>query len=215
MPMVILHPEISNKDRGALVRSFSARADEDENYENQEAYEAVVLISNMKLLATGYNIQEANNICIFDLPWTPDQWDQTVGRGYRSGQDRDVHVKTLVALGNGIEARIYYAFQVHKEVTDFSFNITNGESEKKEAERLRRRLAKQARERLEVLERERVEREERERLEKEHEDTEMGDAWQLAKQARERLEGLERERVEREERERLEKELEDTEMGDA
>jgi SNF2 family DNA or RNA helicase len=168
MPMVILHPEISNKDRGALVRSFSARADENEKYENEEAYKAVVLISNMKLLATGYNIQEANNICIFDLPWTPDQWDQTVGRGYRSGQDREVHVKTLVALGNGIEARIYNAFQMHKEVTDLSFNITNGESEKKEAETKRLRLVK--------LQRERLERQERERLAKEQGDTEMANA---------------------------------------
>jgi SNF2 family DNA or RNA helicase len=124
-----------------LVRSFNEKTDEKDKYENEDAHNALVLIANMRLLSTGYNIQEANNICIFDMPWTPDQWHQTVGRGYRSGQTRVTHVKSLVALGNGIEGKIYYAFQTHQEVTDLSFNITNGEKEKKEIEReeLRRR----------------------------------------------------------------------------
>jgi hypothetical protein len=47
-----------------------------------------------------------------------------------------MYIKTLVALRNRIKARIYYTFQVYKEVTNFSFNITNSESEKKEAKRL-------------------------------------------------------------------------------
>jgi SNF2 family DNA or RNA helicase len=128
------------KDRSALVRSFNGKTDENGGYENDDAQKAVVLLANMRLLSTGYNIQGANNVCIFDLPWTPDQWDQTVGRAYRSGQTREVHVKSFVALGNGIEGRIYYAFQTHQEVTELSFNITNGENEKRELakERLKR-----------------------------------------------------------------------------
>jgi SNF2 family DNA or RNA helicase len=135
MPAITLHPGISNDARGALVRSFNELTDDDGKYENPDAGKARVLIANMKLLSTGYNIQRANNVCIFDLPWTPDQWAQTVGRAYRSGQTRVVRVKTFVALGNGIEGRIYYALQTHKEVTDLSFNITNGENEKKENEK--------------------------------------------------------------------------------
>jgi hypothetical protein len=130
MPAVVLHPRISNDARGELVRSFNRVRDDNGKYENEDAAKARVLISNMRLLATGYNIQRANNICIFDLPWTPDQCTQTIGRGYRSGQTRTVHVKTFVALGNGIEGRIYNAFQTHQEVTELSFSITNGENEK-------------------------------------------------------------------------------------
>jgi len=41
-----------------------------------------------------------------------------------------------VALGNGIERRIYNAFQTHQEVTELSFSITNREN-KKQIERQR------------------------------------------------------------------------------
>jgi hypothetical protein len=132
-----------------LIRSFNGQKDENDKYENQAAHEAVVLIGNMKLLGTGYNIQEANNVCIFDLPWTPDQRDQTIGRCYRSGQNRVVHVKSFVAPGNGIEGKIYHAFIMHKEVTDLSFTITSGQAESaallQEKKAHRERLAEEER----------------------------------------------------------------------
>jgi SNF2 family DNA or RNA helicase len=136
--------------RAQIVRSFNAQRVEVDNkgtleYENPTAAKARVLIANMDLLATGYNIQRANNICIFDIPWTSDKVDQTIGRGYRSGQTRNTHVKTLIAIGNGIERKIYEAFKLHRDVTELSFSITNREKEAIEERdtRVKQRLERQ------------------------------------------------------------------------
>lgn len=47
----------------------------------------------------GRNLQFANGLCNYDLPWNPMRIEQRVGRLSRIGQMRDVHVFNLVAAG--------------------------------------------------------------------------------------------------------------------
>jgi hypothetical protein len=69
-----------------MVRSFNIDGlpdkDGEMEYEDPWAKEALVMISNMELIDTGYNIQIANNIVIFGLPWVLATMEQTIGRGY-------------------------------------------------------------------------------------------------------------------------------------
>src|SRR4029453_17679217 len=63
------------------------------------------------LLATeagseGRNLQFANAVCNFDLPWNPMKIEQRVGRLSRIGQTRDVHVINLVAAATGEAAAL-------------------------------------------------------------------------------------------------------------
>jgi hypothetical protein len=121
-------------ERNALIRSFDGvrcgGTDDQPTYENQEAGRSRVLVASMTLLSTGYNISRASNVCIFDLPWTPDKSEQTIGRAYRSGQTREVFVKALWSSGNGIERSLHSAMNLHHEVKSFSYDITTGEQEK-------------------------------------------------------------------------------------
>lgn len=48
-------------------------------------------------LARGFNIQEAGYIIHFDLPWSYAQYDQQIGRAWRNGQTKNVHVYNMVA----------------------------------------------------------------------------------------------------------------------
>ena len=48
-------------------------------------------------LARGFNIQEAGYIIHFDLPWSYAQYDQQIGRAWRNGQTKNVHVYNIVA----------------------------------------------------------------------------------------------------------------------
>ena len=67
------------------------------------------------LLATesgseGRNLQFANGICNFDLPWNPMKIEQRIGRLSRIGQTRDVHVFNLAA-GGTVEAALLHLLE--------------------------------------------------------------------------------------------------------
>lgn len=49
--------------------------------------------------ATGLNLQAASFVINLDLPWNPAVLEQRIGRIYRMGQKRNIHVINLVAIG--------------------------------------------------------------------------------------------------------------------
>ena len=58
----------------------------------------------------GRNLQFAQGICNFDLPWNPMKIEQRIGRLSRIGQTRDVHVFNLVAAGT-VEAAVLHLLE--------------------------------------------------------------------------------------------------------
>ena len=58
----------------------------------------------------GRNLQFAQAVCNFDLPWNPMKIEQRIGRLSRIGQTRDVHVFNLVAAGT-LEATVLHLLE--------------------------------------------------------------------------------------------------------
>lgn len=56
-----------------------------------------VLVGTYGAMGVGLNIQEASVVILLDLPWTPDDVDQAIGRAHRQGQESRVHVINLLA----------------------------------------------------------------------------------------------------------------------
>ncbi len=55
----------------------------------------------------GRNLQFAQAVCNYDLPWSPMRIEQRIGRLSRIGQTRDIHVFNLVAAGTVEEAVLH------------------------------------------------------------------------------------------------------------
>jgi SNF2 family DNA or RNA helicase len=58
----------------------------------------------------GRNLQFAQGVCNFDLPWNPMKIEQRIGRLSRIGQTRDVYVFNLVAAGT-LEASVLHLLE--------------------------------------------------------------------------------------------------------
>lgn len=56
-----------------------------------------VLVGTYGAMGVGINLQQASLIILLDLPWTPDDLDQAIGRAHRHGQQNPVHVIRLLA----------------------------------------------------------------------------------------------------------------------
>ncbi|NLD91357.1 MAG: DEAD/DEAH box helicase [Fibrobacter sp.] len=65
--------------------------------------------------STGLNLQSANTVINVDLPWNPAILDQRIGRAYRMGQLRPVHVYLLVTEGT-IEERMLSVLSSKKDL---------------------------------------------------------------------------------------------------
>ena len=68
------------------------------------AGEADILVST-ETGSEGRNLQFANNIINYDLPWNPMRIEQRIGRIHRIGQEKDVHIYNFSAVDT-IEAHI-------------------------------------------------------------------------------------------------------------
>lgn len=67
--------------------------------------EAQVLVST-DAGAEGLNLQFANCVINYDLPWNPMRIEQRIGRVHRLTQERDVHVANLYSRGT-VDERVY------------------------------------------------------------------------------------------------------------
>lgn len=80
------------------------RRQEKEEQVHLFAGEANILVST-ETGSEGRNLQFANNIINYDLPWNPMRIEQRIGRIHRIGQEKDVHIYNFSAVDT-IEAHI-------------------------------------------------------------------------------------------------------------
>lgn len=85
-----LHSGLRRQDKEDQVRLFAGEAD--------------ILVST-ETGSEGRNLQFANNIINYDLPWNPMRIEQRIGRIHRIGQEKDVHIYNFSAVDT-IEAHI-------------------------------------------------------------------------------------------------------------
>ncbi|MBI4816131.1 MAG: DEAD/DEAH box helicase [Deltaproteobacteria bacterium] len=75
--------------------------------------------------AEGLNLQFANVVVNYDLPWNPQRIEQRIGRCHRYGQTRDVVVLNFLASENAAEARLYELLSQKLELFDGVFGATD------------------------------------------------------------------------------------------
>lgn len=80
------------------------RRQEKEEQVHLFAEEADILVST-ETGSEGRNLQFANNLINYDLPWNPMRIEQRIGRIHRIGQEKDVHIYNFSAVDT-IEAHI-------------------------------------------------------------------------------------------------------------
>lgn len=61
-----------------------------------------VLILSQGVGSEGLCLHQFNHIISFDLPWSPSQWQQQIGRAHRFGQERQVHVHNMVNIDDDL-----------------------------------------------------------------------------------------------------------------
>jgi SNF2 family DNA or RNA helicase len=64
-----------------------------------------VLVGNVQALGTGLNLQAARRIVFLDASWSPAQNAQAIGRAFRAGQNRPVHV-TFASLAGTVDDQV-------------------------------------------------------------------------------------------------------------
>jgi len=81
--------------------------------------DSVLLASDS--LSYGANIQTANYLVNFDLPWNPAVFSQRVGRAYRRGQKRNVNIVNLLAA-NTFDMEVYKKLYVKQNLFNLIFD---------------------------------------------------------------------------------------------
>ncbi len=74
-----------------------------EGFVKGERYEVLVATD---VASEGLNLQVANNLIVYDIPWSPIKLEQRIGRVWRLGQKRPVEI-FILALGSRGEGRIF------------------------------------------------------------------------------------------------------------
>ena len=87
---------------GSLTDSTRTKLVSD--FQNNSSFK--VMLISLKAGNAGITLTEANYVYHLDLWWNPAVLDQAVGRSYRFGQKKSVHVKYLLT-NNTIEKKIY------------------------------------------------------------------------------------------------------------
>ncbi|MHA1492163.1 MAG: C-terminal helicase domain-containing protein, partial [Promethearchaeota archaeon] len=83
------------EQRQTIIERFAPYANEARKYYEQKNIE--ILIST-DTLSEGVNLQDANGVINYDLPWNPMLIVQRVGRVNRIGNEKDVFVKNFVPI---------------------------------------------------------------------------------------------------------------------
>ncbi len=96
--------------RAAIVEDFRGRAQ-------------VLILTEAG--AEGLNLQFANLVVNYDLPWNPQRIEQRIGRCHRYGQTRDVVVLNFLASDNAAEARLYELLAEKLRLFDGVFGTTD------------------------------------------------------------------------------------------
>lgn len=75
------------------------------------------LAATVDAAGEGVNAQAADVVVFINKPWTPDLVEQCIGRAYRRGQDKPVHVYHLIAKGTA-EEDLEEILREKKEIAD-------------------------------------------------------------------------------------------------
>lgn len=103
--------EIANKLGEALNGRVSFVCGQDSPKEKNSKIEGAqqgleifnrVLILSQGVGSEGLCLHQFNHIISFDLPWSPSQWQQQIGRAHRFGQERQVHVHNMVNIDDDL-----------------------------------------------------------------------------------------------------------------
>lgn len=83
-----------------------------------------IAICNIKAGGIGLNMPEATNVLFVELPWTPADLDQAIGRAHRMGQTKGVVVHLMVAKST-IEEKLCKVLQEKQKISDAILDGTN------------------------------------------------------------------------------------------
>jgi len=98
------------EERAAIVDEFRDRAE-------------ILILTEAG--AEGLNLQFANLVVNYDLPWNPQRIEQRIGRCHRYGQTRDVVVLNFLSSNNAAESRLYDLLSRKLELFDGMFGATD------------------------------------------------------------------------------------------
>ncbi|MEU9336279.1 DEAD/DEAH box helicase [Streptomyces sp. NPDC048290] len=112
-PVPFLHGGLSIERRDRLVHSFQEDADA-----------SPVLLLSLRAAGFGLNLTRANHVMHFDRWWNPAVEEQATDRAHRIGQQRTLHVHTLVT-GGTIEDHIA---RLHETKRGFA-DVVSGNTE--------------------------------------------------------------------------------------
>lgn len=99
--------------------------------------QATVMLSELKNITHGYNIQAVTDVVIWNPTWTEPETHQIIGRAWRGGQTRPVRVFHYINTGHPLELLLHNRNDKQAVVLDISLNMTKGDA-KAAKEELRR-----------------------------------------------------------------------------
>jgi SNF2 family DNA or RNA helicase len=83
----------------------------------QTSAEAPVIVLSIQAAKTGHTLTASQNVLFVELPWTPADVDQTVGRCHRLGQKGSVTATFMLAAGT-IDEEVYELVNRKRAVVD-------------------------------------------------------------------------------------------------
>jgi len=107
------------KQKQIIIERFAPYANEATEYYNQKNIE--ILIST-DTLSEGVNLQDANGVINYDLPWNPMLIVQRVGRVNRIGNEKDVFVKNFVPIKE-LDAIIGILEKLASKIKDITYLV--------------------------------------------------------------------------------------------
>jgi hypothetical protein len=114
--------------RQTIVDAFCGEEVDDEIVA-KSAGDARVLISTLALMGTGYTINRARWVIIFDCDWVQREHNQAMKRCHRIGQTESVQLFELRNVDNPAEMAIATIHASRGKMTDTAFSTTNQELE--------------------------------------------------------------------------------------
>ncbi|MGQ4876116.1 MAG: helicase-related protein [Promethearchaeia archaeon] len=107
------------KQKQIIIERFAPYANEAKEYYDQNNIE--ILIST-DTLSEGVNLQDANGVINYDLPWNPMQIVQRVGRVNRIGNEKEVFVKNFVPIKE-LDAIIGILEKLTSKIKDITYLV--------------------------------------------------------------------------------------------
>ncbi len=109
------------------------RADSTETVEKFRVDNEARCLIGTDAINYGLNIQFCRFVVNYDMPLKPTIYDQRIGRLYRKGQEKDVHIYNFY-VADTVEEKIYEQFEAKKELIDTIMDLDDEQRTKLENE---------------------------------------------------------------------------------